>query len=128
MERIRNVIVFLRGQLWTLPLILSVLALPLAYLVLASAPSIPDGWDAEELWWLYSGDASSARDLLSGQPAGLMTMFSLVVSVTFVILTLLAPSHLECPTFRKLLKAATRRRVTRAVPGIGRRGGSQPGE
>jgi DNA-binding transcriptional MerR regulator len=32
-----------------------------------------------------------------------------------------APSHLECPTFRKLLKAATRRRVTRPTPGIGRR-------
>lgn len=31
-----------------------------------------------------------------------------------------APSHLECPTFRKLLKAATRRRVTRQKPGIRR--------
>jgi len=36
-----------------------------------------------------------------------------------------APSHLECPTFRKLLKAATRRRVNRPAPGIGRRRGSQ---
>jgi DNA-binding transcriptional MerR regulator len=36
-----------------------------------------------------------------------------------------APSHLECPTFRKLLKAATRRRVTRQKPGISRRRGSQ---
>ena len=39
-----------------------------------------------------------------------------------------APSHLECPTFRKLLKAATRRRVTRPTSGIGRRGSSQRGE
>jgi DNA-binding transcriptional MerR regulator len=39
-----------------------------------------------------------------------------------------APSHLECPTFRKLLKAATRRRVTRPRSRIGRRGSSQLGE
>lgn len=35
-----------------------------------------------------------------------------------------APSHLECPTFRKLLKAATRNRITRQVPSTGRRGGA----
>jgi DNA-binding transcriptional MerR regulator len=39
-----------------------------------------------------------------------------------------APSHLECPTFRKLLKAATGKRVTRPRSGIGRRGSSQRGE
>jgi hypothetical protein len=39
-----------------------------------------------------------------------------------------APSHLECPNFRKLLKAATRRRVARPRSGIGRRGGQRLGE
>jgi DNA-binding transcriptional MerR regulator len=39
-----------------------------------------------------------------------------------------APSHLECSTFRKLLKTATRRRVTRPPSGIGRRRGSRLGE
>lgn len=39
-----------------------------------------------------------------------------------------APSHLECPTFRKLLKAATRRRVTHPTSGIGRRERPQLGE
>jgi len=39
-----------------------------------------------------------------------------------------ASSHLECPTFRKLLKSAARRRVTRPPPGIGRRRRSQFGE
>jgi DNA-binding transcriptional MerR regulator len=38
-----------------------------------------------------------------------------------------APSHLECPTFRKLLKA-TRRRITRPSSRIGRRRSSQLGE
>ena len=90
MERIRNVIVLLRGQLWIVPLGMSLLALGLAYWVLEYPPSLPEGWDADDLWWLYSGDASSARDLLSSLLSGLMTMFSLVVSVTFVILTLAA--------------------------------------
>jgi DNA-binding transcriptional MerR regulator len=39
-----------------------------------------------------------------------------------------APSHLECPTFRKLLKAATRRRVSRPASGIRRRGRQRLGE
>ncbi|MFC1457984.1 DUF2254 domain-containing protein [Microvirga arabica] len=90
MERIRNVIVLLRGQLWILPLVLSVLALGLAYWVLAFGPSLFEDWDDGEFWWLYGGDASSARGLLSSLLSGLMTMFSLVVSVTFVILTLAA--------------------------------------
>ncbi|QFU16088.1 helix-turn-helix domain-containing protein [Microvirga thermotolerans] len=38
-----------------------------------------------------------------------------------------APTHLECPTFRKLLKAATRRRTTRQTVGPRRRGSPQPG-
>jgi DNA-binding transcriptional MerR regulator len=39
-----------------------------------------------------------------------------------------APTHLECPTFRKLLKAATRGRIARQSAGLGRRGRSQRGE
>lgn len=90
MERIRNIIVLLHGQLWIIPLILSVLALALAYWVLVFGPSVLADWDDGEFWWLYGGDASSARGLLSSLLSGLMTMFSLVVSVTFVILTLAA--------------------------------------
>jgi DNA-binding transcriptional MerR regulator len=39
-----------------------------------------------------------------------------------------APSHLECPTFRKLLKAATRRRVSHPASGTGHRGRRRIGE
>ncbi|MBM1174888.1 helix-turn-helix domain-containing protein [Microvirga arabica] len=39
-----------------------------------------------------------------------------------------APSHLECPTFRKLLKAATRRRIPRSRSRIGHQGGQRPGK
>ena len=39
MDRLRNVIVLLRGQLWIIPLVLSGLALGLAYWVLTSGAS-----------------------------------------------------------------------------------------
>ncbi|WP_201859359.1 DUF2254 domain-containing protein [Microvirga soli] len=90
MDRLRNVIVLLRGQLWIIPLVLSALALSLAYWVLTSGASFLEVRDVGGLWWLYGGDASSARDLMSSLLSGLMTMTSLVVSVTFVILTLAA--------------------------------------
>lgn len=90
MDRIRNILVFLRGQLWLIPLVMSTLALALAWWLLNSGAALLEEWDAGKLWWLYSGDASSARGLLSSLLSGLMTMTSLVVSVTFVILTLAA--------------------------------------
>lgn len=90
MDRLRNVIVLLRSQLWIIPLVLSALALSLAYWVLRSGASFLEVQDVGGFWWLYGGDASSARDLLSSLLSGLMTMTSLVVSVTFVILTLAA--------------------------------------
>jgi uncharacterized membrane protein len=90
MDRLRNVIVLLRSQLWIIPLVLSALALSLAYWVLTSGASYLEVQDVGGFWWLYGGDASSARDLMSSLLSGLMTMTSLVVSVTFVILTLAA--------------------------------------
>jgi uncharacterized membrane protein len=87
MERIRNVLALLRGQLWIVPALMSAAALALAYAMLGSglAYLAPRGTD---LWWLYGGDAGTARNLLSALLSGLMTMTSLVVSVTFIILTL----------------------------------------
>jgi uncharacterized membrane protein len=90
MDRLRNIVVLLRGQLWIIPLCLSALALSLAYWILTSGASFLEVRDVGGFWWLYGGDASSARDLLSSLLSGLMTMTSLVVSVTFVILTLAA--------------------------------------
>jgi len=90
MDRLRNVIVLLRGQLWIIPLVLSGLALSLAYWILTSGAWFLEVQDVGGFWWLYGGDASSARDLMSSLLSGLMTMTSLVVSVTFVILTLAA--------------------------------------
>ncbi|SCY66140.1 DUF2254 domain-containing protein [Microvirga guangxiensis] len=91
MSRIRNMLALLRAQLWIIPLALSLLALALAYWVLTTGGSFLEGWtEGSKLWWLYGGDAESARGLLSSLLSGLMTMTSLIVSVTFVILTLSA--------------------------------------
>jgi uncharacterized membrane protein len=89
MERIRNIVILLRGQLWIIPLLLSALALGLALWLLTAGADLLANWNGE-YWWLYSGDASTARGLLSSLLSGLMTMTSLIVSVTFVILTLAA--------------------------------------
>ena len=88
MTRINNFLALLRAQLWLVPGLLSLAALVLAYWVLTyGAALIPDGG---KFWWLYSGNADTGRGLLSSFLSGLMTMTSLVVSVTFVILTLAA--------------------------------------
>lgn len=89
MTRLRNFLVLIRGQLWLVPALMSVGALLLAYLMLS--PTLGFQYLAKaELWWLFSGDAGTARDLLSSLLSGMMTMTSLVVSMTFVTLTLAA--------------------------------------
>ncbi len=86
MDRIRNLAALFRAQLWPVPAVFIVAAGLLAYLLLEYGATL--GTDGH--WWLYSGDAATARDLLGSLLSGLMTMTSLVVSVTFVILTLAA--------------------------------------
>jgi uncharacterized membrane protein len=88
MTRIRNFLVQLREQLWLIPAVITLAAILTAFAMLTFGADLFDGED--EVWWLYSGDAESARTLLSSLLSGLMTMTSLVVSVTFVILTLAA--------------------------------------
>ncbi len=89
MTRIRNVIALLRGQLWILPALITAFAAVLAYLTLAYGAQLLNAAEISS-WWLYSGDAGTARSLLSSFLSGLITMTSLIVSVTFVILTLAA--------------------------------------
>jgi uncharacterized membrane protein len=86
--RFRNILLLLRGQFWIVPAIICALALMLAYWLLTSGGALVA--PARDIWWLYSGDADSAREVLSSLLSGLITMTSLVVSMTFVILTLAA--------------------------------------
>ena len=89
MDRLSNLLAMISGQLWLVPAIFFLGAGALAFLLLSFGGEVvsPDG---EIGWWLYGGEADTARNLLSALLSGLMTMTSLVVSVTFVILTLSA--------------------------------------
>ncbi|WP_137389028.1 DUF2254 domain-containing protein [Rhodoligotrophos defluvii] len=89
MDRVRNLLALLRGQLWPIPAVFSLAAVGLAYILLNFGNRLSPAVNGK-LWWLYSGEASTARDLLGSLLSGMMTMTSLVVSVTFVILTLAA--------------------------------------
>ena len=88
-ERLQNIINDLRGSLWILPALMSAGAVALAYTILFSGFEVA-GLFAAEAWWLFSGDARTARDLLSSLLAGMITMTSLVVSITMVVLSLAA--------------------------------------
>ena len=89
MDRLSNFLAMVSGQLWLVPAFFFLSAGALAFLLLSFGGEFvsPEG---EIGWWLYGGEADTARNLLSALLSGLMTMTSLVVSVTFVILTLAA--------------------------------------
>lgn len=89
MDRIRNLLTHVRSQLWLIPSAITLAAAGLAWrlLTLGEWITLPD---QTSFWWLYSGEAATARDLLASLLGGLMTMTSLIVSITFVILTLAA--------------------------------------
>ena len=88
MTRLRHWITWLRGSLWLLPLGMGVVAVVAAGTLLdvRFAPGA-DSWAGR---LLYGGSAESARNLLSGLLTGMITMFSLVLSITMVVLTLAA--------------------------------------
>lgn len=87
MARIGQVLDWLRARLWLIPAGISALALALAVAVLRSRWNLAGDGD---VWWLFSGDAGTARDLLSTLLSGMITMTSLVVSITIVVLSLAA--------------------------------------
>jgi uncharacterized membrane protein len=86
---LRNLLIGLQGSLWLVPAAMSALAFLLAYGLLRFAPTLP-ARSVRGLWWLFSGDAETAQDLLATLMSGMITMTSLVVSITVVVLTLAA--------------------------------------
>jgi uncharacterized membrane protein len=78
-----------RGQFWLIPAAMGAGGLVLALWVLSSGAALQKPF-GENAWWLYSGDAATARDLLSTLLSGVITMASLMVSLTFVVLSLAA--------------------------------------
>lgn len=57
MDRLRNFLALLRGQLWPVPVLFALGAVGLAFLLLNYGHQLtPDGW----IWWIYSGDVRTA--------------------------------------------------------------------
>lgn len=89
MTYIANILNQLRASLWLIPVAISGLALALAWLLLVfDFPFLH--FKESKMWWLFSGDAGTARDLLSSLLSGMITMTSLVISITMVVLSLAA--------------------------------------
>lgn len=93
MQRLRALLDSLRSRLWLVPSAMALLASAGALLlprVQLDAAVDAQGRDRGGLWWLFSGDAGTARDLLATLLSGIMSMTSLVVSITMVVLSLAA--------------------------------------
>jgi uncharacterized membrane protein len=85
--RLRQFMVRIRGQLWLVPALCGAVAAAAAVLTLTVSFKLDH---PGQIWWAYGGDAESARGLLSSLLSGMMTITSLVVSMTFVALSLAA--------------------------------------
>ena len=88
-ERLANFLVRVQSSLWLIPVTVAAASFALAYYLLSSGLAFSSGV-IDELWWLFGGDADTARDLLSTLLSGMITMTSLVVSITMVVLSLAA--------------------------------------
>jgi uncharacterized membrane protein len=82
--RFWNVMSWFNSRLWLIPAGMSLLALGAAYALVRYSFKIP--FDANDSLWLFSGDAATARGLLSTIVSGMITMTSLVVSLTILVL------------------------------------------
>lgn len=87
MQHFMNLLTRLQASLWLIPAAMCVAMLGLAYAMVFSPLAFPTP-DAEQYWWLFGGDAATARDLVAAVLSGIITMTSLVVSITMVVLSL----------------------------------------
>jgi uncharacterized membrane protein len=110
-ERVRQHWNDLWETLWFLPALISVAGSALAIAMLRLDAAYPRG--NERLWFLYTGDADSARDLVAALLSGMITMTALAVSITMVVLTL-AAGQLGPRLIRKFISD----RVTQGVLGL----------
>jgi uncharacterized membrane protein len=86
-NRLRNFLILMRARLWLVPGGMSFAGLALGYFMLTTGMT----WTPSQgAFWIYGGDAESARNLLSALLSGIISMTSLVISLTFVSLTLAA--------------------------------------
>jgi uncharacterized membrane protein len=74
----------LRTSLWFIPGLMAVGSLAMVWVVLQIHLEV------ESAWWIHSGSAQDASELLSSLLSSLITMATLTISITMVVLTLAA--------------------------------------
>ena len=87
MQHFKNLLTRMQASLWLIPAVMCGAMLGLAYVMVFSPLEVP-GLNADKYWWLFSGDAATARDLVAAILSGTITMTSLIVSITMVVLSL----------------------------------------
>lgn len=87
MQHFMNLLTRMQASLWLIPAAMCAAMVGLAYAMVFSPLELP-GLNADKYWWLFGGDAATARDLVSAILSGIITMTSLVVSITMVVLSL----------------------------------------
>ncbi|HEV7368740.1 DUF2254 domain-containing protein [Arenibaculum sp.] len=86
--RLRTLWEMVRTGLWFVPGLLAAGAALLAWAALSFEIDLTG--DGETVWWLHSGDAEDAAELLSSLLTSMITMATLALSITMVVLTLAA--------------------------------------
>ncbi len=85
---IRHYVGMLKASLWLVPAFMSAMSIGAAYLLLTLPARQP--WALALEQYAYAGDADSARDLLAALLSGMISMFTLALSITMVVLSLAA--------------------------------------
>jgi uncharacterized membrane protein len=109
MDTLSHYLTKLRANLLAVPLLMAAAAVVLAQAML----EVGTGTDWPLPRWLHGGSPGAARDLLGALLTGLITMFSLVLSVTMVVLTLAAQQ-----IGSRLIRTFIDDRVTQSVIGL----------
>lgn len=86
--RLRIAWIFIRGSLWFLPLIMGIAAVVLAVFLSGRRETGAQVPVLRHL--LFSGDAESARSMLSALLSAMINVTGLIISITIVVLTLAA--------------------------------------
>src|SRR5690606_28508278 len=87
MQYLLNVLTRMQASLWLIPTGMCAAMLGMAYAMVYSPIGKLDV-NTDNYWWLFGGDAATARDLVAAILSGTLTMTSLVVSITMVVLSL----------------------------------------
>jgi uncharacterized membrane protein len=109
MDTLSHYLTKLRTSLLAVPMLMAVVAFALAQAMLGLGQ--PADWPLPR--WLHGGSPGAARDLLGALLTGIITMFSLVLSVTMVVLTLAAQQ-----IGSRLIRTFIDDRVTQSVIGL----------